>query len=190
MISVIFGLTLFFAAGLNAGRRTAKHYWLGIIHGVIQVGMGVGALLVWRELIFDQLVWPLPIIAAICLYGPILALASAEVTALYLLVASRFGVNLNELFAGQGIQGYKGFLRMHIARDGSLTIFPIGLDATAKRWRANPAAAAHTPWIVPVKPLRPRLIEPPIVLGSPDLPDLLAPHLVAPATVQDVDLDS
>ena len=183
MIGAIFGLTLFFAAGLTAGRRSAKHYWLGIIHGVIQVGLGVGALFVWRQLIFDQLDWPLPIIAAVALYGPILAIASAEVVALYLLIASRFGVNVNELFAGQGIQGFKGFLRMHIGRDGALTIYPIGLDSAGKRWRANPSAPAHAPWIEPVKPLRPKLIEPPIVLGRRGEPSVAVP-------VQDVDLDS
>ena len=99
------------------------------------------------------------------LYGPILAVAAAEVVALYLLIASRFGVNLNELFAGQGIQGYKGFLRLHIARDGSLTIYPIGIDSANKRWRATPTAAPTAPWIEPVKPLRPHLIEPPIQLS-------------------------
>jgi len=166
MIAVIFGLTLFFAAGLTTGRRSAKHYWLGIIHGVIQVGLGVGALFVWRMLPFDRLDWPLPIIAAAFLYGPILAVAAAEVAAIYLVVASRFGVNLNELFAGQGIQGYKGFLRMHVGADGTLTIYPIGLDGVGKRWRANPAAPAHAPWIEPRRPLRPRLIEPPITLGA------------------------
>ncbi len=165
MIAVMFGLTLFFAAGLTAGRRSAKHYVLGVLHGATQVGLGVAALLGWRMLPFDRLDWPLPIIAAVFLYGPILAIASAEVVALYLVIASRFGVNVNELFAGQGIQGYKGFLRMHIGRDGTLTVFPIGLDVAGKRWRANPAAPAHTPWIVPKRPLRPRLIEAPIVVG-------------------------
>jgi hypothetical protein len=73
-------------------------------------------------------------------------------------------VNLNELFAGQGIQGYKGFLRLHIGADGSLTIYPIGLDSAGKRWQAAPAAPGHAPWIEPAKPLVYRLIEPPIVL--------------------------
>jgi hypothetical protein len=112
-----------------------------------------------------------------------LAIASAEVVALYLLVASRFGVNVNELFAGQGIQGYKGFLRMHIGRDGSLTVYPIGLDAAGKRWRANPSAPGHAPWIEPERPLRTRLIEPPIVVGRPGGG---APAVPA----QDIDLDA
>jgi hypothetical protein len=170
MISVVFGLTLFFAAGLTAGRRTAKHYWLGIIHGVIQLGMGIGALFLWRMTVFADLPWPLTIIAAVGLYGPVLAIAATEVAALYLLVASRFGVNLNELFAGQGIQGYKGFLRLHIDREGALTVYPIGIDSAGKRWKANPNAPAHAPWIVPVKPLKLRLIEEPIRLGPAGAP--------------------
>ena len=115
---------------------------LGVVHGVIQVGLGVGALFVWRQLVFDQLDWPLPIIAATALYGPILAVASAEVVALYLLVASRFGVNVNELFAGQGIQGYKGFLRMHIDRDGTSDHLPdrprLRREAVAGHTRPRP----------------------------------------------------
>jgi hypothetical protein len=165
MIAVVFGLTLFFAAGLSVGRRTAKHYVLGITHGFIQLGMGVGALFLWGMLPFDQLVWPLPIVAATFLYGPVLAIVATEVTCLYLLVASRFKVNLNELFAGQGIQGYKGFLRLHIARDGALTIYPIGVDTAGRNWRANPSAPAHAPWIEPKKPLKVRLVEPPIVIN-------------------------
>jgi hypothetical protein len=115
-------------------------------------------------LIFDTLDWPLPVLTAIAIYGPVAAIVSAEVFALYLLIAARFNVNLNELFASQGIQGYKGFLRLHVGRDGSLTIYPIGLDSAGKRWRANPGAPAQAPWIEPRRRLRPHLIEPPIRL--------------------------
>jgi hypothetical protein len=164
MVVAIFGLTLFFAAGLTAGRRKTRHYVLGILHGAVQVGMGVGGLFVWRMLPFDKLDWPWPVLCAAAFYGPVAAVVSAQVTALYLLVASRFRVNLNELFAGQGIQRYKGFLRLHIGADGALTIYPIGLDRAGKRWRAAPTAPAHAPWIEPAKPLRTRLIEPPVTL--------------------------
>jgi hypothetical protein len=164
MIVIVYGLTLFFAAGLTAGRRRLKHYLLGLVHGTVQVGMGVGALLLWRLLPFDSWVWPLPILSAAFIYGPVLAIASAEVLALYLLVAARFGVNLNELFAGQGIQGFKGFLRMHIGADGTLTLYPIGIDAVRKKWRAVPDAPAYLPWIEPRRTISYRLIEPPVTL--------------------------
>jgi hypothetical protein len=168
MSAAVIGLTLFFAAGLTAGRRSVKHYVLGLSHGAVQILVGVAGLTLWRMLAIDELRWPLPVLVSAVTYGPVAAIVATEVVALYLLVASRFGVNLNELFAGQGIQGYKGFLRLHIGSDGTLTVYPIGIDDTNKRWRAVPAAPAHAPWIEPTRPLRPHLIEPPIRIGMPN----------------------
>jgi len=162
MVAVMFGLTLFFAVGLTPGRRKAKHFWLGIVHGAVQVGIGVGGLVLWRMTVFDTLPWPLPIIAATAFWGPLLAIASAEAVALYLLIASLVKGNLNELFASQGIEDFKGFLRLHIGADGSLTIYPIGLDSVGRRWQATPDAAPTAPFIEPVRPLKPQLMEPPI----------------------------
>ena len=55
-------------------------------------------------------------------------------------------MNVNELFAGQGIQDLKGFLRMHIDADGTLTIYPIGVDtvsqALARQRRTAPRVRA------------------------------------------------
>ncbi|NUT04105.1 MAG: metallophosphoesterase, partial [Hamadaea sp.] len=67
-------------------------------------------------------------------------------------------------FAGQGIEDYKGFLRMRFAPDGSLTIFPIGVDRVGRKWEPKPQRATSTPWFDPAKPLRPKLIEEPIVI--------------------------
>jgi hypothetical protein len=166
MIAVMAGLTIFFAAGLTAGQRKPRHFIAGAVHGLAQIALGVAGVMIWRQLPFDRLHRPLPDLSAFFIYGPVAALVSAEVVALYLLIVSRFGVNLNELFASQGIQRFKGFLRLHIASDGTLTIYPIGLDSVSKRWRANPTAPDHEPWIKPAKPLEPRLIEPPIVLPA------------------------
>jgi hypothetical protein len=164
MVAATFGLTFFFAAGLTSGRPKPKNWILGSAHGVIQVGLGVAGLVVWRMLPFDQWDWPWPVVTAAVFYGPVIAVIATEVVALYLLVAGRFMVNINELFAGQGIQGYKGFLRMHIGADGRLTIYPIGVDRVAKRWRTTPEAAPHMPWFEPHERLRPKLIEDPIRL--------------------------
>jgi hypothetical protein len=50
-----------------------------------------------------------------------------------------FGDNLerhaNEAFACQGIKDWKHFLRLHIDKDGELTIFPIGVDRVFRRKR-------------------------------------------------------
>src|SRR5262249_34994556 len=72
MIVVMLALTVFFAAGLKAGRRSAKHFVLGAVHGAVQVGLGVGALQLWRQLPFDGWSWPLPLVTTALFAGPIL----------------------------------------------------------------------------------------------------------------------
>jgi hypothetical protein len=72
---------------------------------------------------------------------------------LYLLVSlNGFGKHWNEAFSSMRIKSYKNFLRLRIAPDGSLTIYPIGLK-DVPRDRFDPP---RNP------PLSPRLIEPPI----------------------------
>jgi hypothetical protein len=84
----------------------------------------------------------------------------------YLLVASMFGVNVNELFSAQGIFDEKCLLRMHIDHTGTLTIYPVAVERVGRRWRATPNAASDKPWIEPAQPLTVDLVEPPIMLQS------------------------
>jgi hypothetical protein len=164
MVAVIFGLAMFFAAGLTTGRVKVRHYVLGTSHALAQVALGAGGLILWRELPFDRWDWPWPLVTAVAFYGPVAAVLSAEIVALYLLVAALFRINLNELFAGQGIEGFKGFVRMHIAADGSLTLYTVGVDRISRRWRPNPNAAPWAPWIVPRRPLRPKIVDGPVTI--------------------------
>jgi hypothetical protein len=80
----------------------------------------------------------------------------------YLVVASMFDVNVNELFAAQGIIDYKSFLRLRLDAEGTLTIYPIAVERVGRRWRAAPEAPTHQPWIEPVHPIGYRLVEEPI----------------------------
>lgn len=80
-----------------------------------------------------------------------------------------FGMHM-DAFSALGIANYKNFLRMSFAPD-RLTIYPVGLDKVpGKRgWRAPYAGEmvpAHNPLILPKKPLKPRLIEDPIVIEN------------------------
>lgn len=95
----------------------------------------------------------------------VIGFIDAEVTALYLMVASRFGINLNEVMAGQSLEDHKGFLRIHIDSTGTLRVYPVKLEKICRTWRANQDGAPHEPWLVPdgVK-LRPELIEQPFVV--------------------------
>jgi hypothetical protein len=106
-------------------------------------------------------------VATLGLYGVVSGLAATELFAVYLLVAARWGVNLNELFSAMGIIDSKSFLRMHFKADGTLTIYPIGVRRTSRRWTPNPGGKAWEPWLTPAGPLRTHLIEPPIVFAAP-----------------------
>jgi hypothetical protein len=53
---------------------------------------------------------------------------------------------------------------MRIGTDGSLTIYPVGIDRIGRSWRADPDAPAEEPWIVPRDVPAARLIERPIVI--------------------------
>ena len=137
-----------------------------IFEGFAAAGAGVaGGAWVWLNLPFKDWDWPGPLVVAAVVYGPIIGFVATQLVALYLLVASLFDVNVNELFAGQGIEDAKSFLRMHIAADGTLTIHPIGIDKICRDWVADPDGAADSSWLRPRGALVPRRIEPPIVIS-------------------------
>lgn len=80
---------------------------------------------------------------------------------LYLLVSLNvFGRHWNEAFSSLKIEDYKNFLRMRIDPDGTLTVFPIGIEIVAKRWtKTNVQSPAYEP---DGKYTKPFLIEKPI----------------------------
>ena len=144
----------------------AVHRALGITHGLAHLALAALGAMVWTALPLATLPWVLPGLAAFLVYGPVAAVLAAELVALYLWVAGHFGVSTNELFAGQGIENSKAFLRIRIGVDGSLTIHPVGLEKVCHQWRAAPEDPPDAPWIAPRTPLTPHLIEPPIRLPA------------------------
>jgi hypothetical protein len=167
MLMVAFTLL---AAGLFAfpptasGQRNFKHWILGLSHGVAQIGLAALGTWAWLQFPFVEWAWPLSFLFALAVYAPLAGLAASQLTAAYLLIAGRFGVNVNELFAGQGIEDAKSFLRMHISDDGGLTVYPIAVERVCHGWRPNPDAPADNPWLVPETPLTCRLADRPFTL--------------------------
>lgn len=93
------------------------------------------------------------LILAIAIAGGAL---SATLHGLYLLISLNvFGVHWNEAFSSLRIEDYKNFLRLHIAPDGALTIYPVGLKHVPAEPRTGPLTNPS---------LSPRLIEKPIIL--------------------------
>lgn len=164
LVITLVGAALFAKPPNASGKRHARHAILGVIHGLAHIALGATGTWLWLKLPFYEWPWPLPVVAAAVLYGPVAGLVASQLTAAYLLVAGSFGVNLNELFAGQGIEDAKSFLRLHIAADGTLTVYPVAIDRVCREWRANPDGAADSPWVEPTEPLVARLAEPPFTV--------------------------
>jgi len=162
MAMLVLGGNIVFAMPPATGHRRPRHWVLGTLHGVAHIGLGVLGAWVWLKLPFVDLPWPLPILVAALLYLPVGGLVASQVVSAYLLVASVFRVNINELFAAQGIFDAKGFLRLHLSADGTLTIYPLAVDRVGRKWTPTPTAAADQPWLEPTEPLRVKLAEPPI----------------------------
>jgi hypothetical protein len=83
-----------------------------------------------------------------------------------------------DAFSALAVANYKNFLRMKF-EENRLTIYPIRLDRVPgrKEWRPydpenhpEDGKLAHHPLIVAKRPLRPRLIEKPIVINRPGQP--------------------
>jgi hypothetical protein len=82
---------------------------------------------------------------------------------LYLVLSHRHAPkHANEVLACQGIPDYKGFLRLRIDEQG-VTIYPVGLRHTPRRWAIAADDPPARPWLRPADgDLDPELIEPPI----------------------------
>lgn len=165
LLTTVVGAVLFAQPPSASSDRHMRHWVLGVLHGCAHIGLAVGGTWVWLQVPVRDWPWPWPLLAAAILYGPVIGYLASLLVSLYLLVASRFRVNVNELFAGQGIEDGKSFLRLHIAADGTLTIHPIGVDRICRSWVAAPEAADDASWLRPAEPLTARLIEEPIVVA-------------------------
>ncbi len=91
----------------------------------------------------------------------------------YLTISCLLGLHCDQAFASMGIPDFKNFLRMKV-EPNKLTIYPIGLRRTPRRWGWRRAkdrgfGDASGPAIVPTRPLRPSLIEGPIEIRVGDL---------------------
>ena len=84
---------------------------------------------------------------------------------LYLYISLRvFRRHSNEAFSSLRIPDYKNFLRLHIGRDGALTIYPIGIDKVPRVWTAAANPNSHEPQLIPggSQQIKVHLIESPI----------------------------
>jgi hypothetical protein len=168
MLGLVMTGTVLFAQPPGASSdKHARHWILGTLHGLAQIALAAGGTWVWLQLPIRDWTWPGPLVVAAVIYLPLIGFVATQLCALYLLVASFFKVNVNELYAGQGIEDAKSFLRMHISPDGTLTVHSIGIDKICRKWVADPEGAHDAPWLRPEQPLAACLIEEPFSVAGP-----------------------
>ena len=86
---------------------------------------------------------------------------------LYLTVSMNFfGRHDNEAFSALKIQDYKNFLRLHIDEKGTLTIYPVKIEKTSRKWRERTKGESDNAFIIPLGGSKPELIEEPIVIKN------------------------
>ncbi|MFD3939925.1 hypothetical protein ACFWSF_34300 [Streptomyces sp. NPDC058611] len=91
------------------------------------------------------------------------AVVGSGVFALWVLSA-KSGQVAEWQMSGQSIEDHKGFLRLHIAPGGDLTLFPLAINSICRDWdlRDDPSGGKRT---VPVGKPDVRLIEEPVVIS-------------------------
>jgi hypothetical protein len=163
--AVILGAGILYANSPTDSRlHVTRRSVLGTVHGIAQIGIGVLGTWGWYRLDLSHNDWPWPIPATL-IYLVVMGIVATMVFCGYMLFASMFDVNLNELFSGQSIIDSKSFLRIHIATDGTLTIHPVAIPKVSRKWRATPDAVPTASWLEPAEPIKIGLAEPPIVIS-------------------------
>jgi hypothetical protein len=108
-------------------------------------------------------------------------IAGSVIMGLYLLISlSVFGRHSEEAFSALRIQDYKSFLRLHVAHDGTLTIYPVKIRRVPRRWSGTGQATPDSPSLVqPLEPLAAELIEPPVVVPARKPPPAAAQNQIS-----------
>jgi hypothetical protein len=167
---ILVGALVLFAAG----RSLLQKVPLGVAHALPQLFMLSWVVVFSAWLVGLAGAWSMRFPLLLAAVAALLAsFPSASLLGLYLALCDwifgthrpLFGDPLdrhaNEVFACQGIADWKNFLRLHIGRDGALTIYPVGIERVA-RWselRLNKGGAPGQPFFLVPDGLEARLIE-------------------------------
>ena len=158
LCAVVLGSAIAFTKDVSRWRGRI----VGAVHGLLHLALAV---LVVRGATVVTAGVPAPwsLLLVVPLVFGVGGLLAAELVALYLVVADRFGLNSNELFAGQAIPDRRNFLRLRLEPDGTLTVYPIGVPRVPRRWRPSDGTSDGRERFLPVDGgLSPVLIEPPV----------------------------
>ncbi len=158
--------------GLFAGMLRLAHDADGLPRLVIAVGhtalqtAGLGTVIVASSHLTAGIRSPaLSVAAFLALVWALGGIGAVVGVSGYLWLTNTMGFQANEAYAPLHHADDKGFLRLHVGRDGTLTVYPLAVDRVGRRWRFIPEGPASSAWLDPDgPPPRARLIEDPLVL--------------------------
>ncbi|MEU9080412.1 hypothetical protein [Kitasatospora sp. NPDC048538] len=136
----------------------------GLVSVLVQVAVALVVLALCVAVPFpaDWSGWAV-LVSCLVLAGLVGGALGSEVFALWVLSA-RHGAAAEWQMSGQSVEEYKGFLRLHLAPDGDLTLYPLTLDRICRDWRLqDDPSLGRRP--VPARPPTVRLIEEPVVVA-------------------------
>jgi hypothetical protein len=144
----------FGATDIVPGARTTKgiavratqlaRFGVALAHAAVHAA--IVALVLWAvvKLAGDRplAIWPAAVVALLAAGA---ALGATVFGAFLLAIHKARGVkaweNANQVFTGQSIPDYKNLVRMRFAADGSLTLYPLGVDRAGRDWDHTPGNA-------------------------------------------------
>jgi hypothetical protein len=116
----------------------AVRYGVALAHAAIHLAIVAAALWIVVTAVGDHPFW-IWVLALLMLFAAGAVLGATVFGAVLLAIHRARGVKAwetaNEVFTGQSIPDYKNLLRMRFGRDGSLTIYPLGVERACRTWR-------------------------------------------------------
>jgi hypothetical protein len=153
--SVAFLCVLLFGfIAFSAYENLAKKIIHGTLHTLAHVALlfGLMTALAWLNLgVFG---FDVDEVRQVILFGIVMlvfgSLLGGFVFGLYLWLSNRFlHLHDDEILLGQSDPDYKHFLRLHVQRDGSITIYPVGLPKVPRElgWSPDTARRSLAGWV-------------------------------------------
>jgi hypothetical protein len=164
----VLGLSLIGFASLHGAGKLVLGGLHALAHLALLAALVLLAASLW-SLAPAELVWTALAFASVGVAGGV---AGGILFGLYLLLAHTFigraaERHTNEAFSCQHLMDDKSFLRLHVGPDGTLTVYPIGIDRVPRSWRLVPDGDRGAPWFEPAGGrLDARLVEAPVVVAA------------------------
>jgi Calcineurin-like phosphoesterase len=149
----------------------------GLVHGLTHLAavffIGWESYFGWRGVVHqpwplrsDTPLWSLGKWSLLVLLGGYVI--GSLVMGMYLLISINvFGRHSNEAFSSLRVRDWKNFLRMRITKDGTLTIYSIGIRRVPRKWRPRASGDAGVSKYQPAGNYsEPQLIEKPIFIST------------------------